>query len=67
MVRDGKKIAKSFRAGTESLFAHHFGDAILDELYERVAQKVSRSILEEKLTDCNVTNIVVVLKKNTPQ
>ncbi|KAG6539128.1 hypothetical protein ZIOFF_004281 [Zingiber officinale] len=67
IVQDGKKIANSFRAGIESFVAHHFGDAILDELFERFAEKISRSILEEKLTKCNTLNIVIVLKKNTPQ
>ncbi|KAG6539126.1 anthranilate O-methyltransferase 1-like [Zingiber officinale] len=67
IVQDGKKIANSIRAGIESFVAHHFGDAILDELFERFAEKISRSILEEKLTKCNTLNIVIVLKKNTPQ
>ncbi|KAG6539127.1 hypothetical protein ZIOFF_004280 [Zingiber officinale] len=66
IVPDGKNIANSFRAGIESLFGRHFGDAILDELYKRIAEKVSRSILEEKFTNCNVSNIVIKLKKNTP-
>ncbi|XP_042400370.1 probable jasmonic acid carboxyl methyltransferase 2 [Zingiber officinale] len=66
ILRDGKMIANGFRAWNESLFAHHFGDAILDELFERFAEEVSRGILEEKLTNCSVSNIIIELKKNTP-
>ncbi|XP_024035474.1 probable jasmonic acid carboxyl methyltransferase 2 [Citrus sinensis] len=37
----GKNIAKSIRAVSESMLASHFGEEIMDDLFERLAKKIS--------------------------
>ncbi|XP_009410315.2 anthranilate O-methyltransferase 3-like [Musa acuminata AAA Group] len=59
-VLNGKNVAKCVRAVSESLIAHHFGDAILDELFSRYADKVARHLLKEKTKH---TVMVIALKK----
>lgn len=62
-VLNGKAIAHGTRAVIESLIARQFGNDILDELFERYAEKVSKSILEQKITQCIMSHIVFVLTK----
>ncbi|RWV84554.1 hypothetical protein GW17_00053721, partial [Ensete ventricosum] len=59
-VLNGRNVAKCVRAVYESLIAHHFGDAILDELFARYAEKVARHLLKEKTKH---TVLVIALKK----
>ncbi|CAD5189216.1 unnamed protein product [Musa acuminata subsp. malaccensis] len=59
-VLNGKNVAKCIRAVFESLIAHQFGAAILDELFVRYAEKVARHLLKEKT---KYTVLVIALKK----
>ncbi|RWV83014.1 hypothetical protein BHE74_00021029 [Ensete ventricosum] len=59
-VLNGKNVAKCIRVVFESLITRHFGDAILDELFARYAEKVARHLLKEKT---KYTVLVIALKK----
>ncbi|CAN6170418.1 unnamed protein product [Urochloa humidicola] len=59
-IQSGINVAKCLRAVMEPLFATHFGDYILDELFERYALNVAKHLEREK-TKYSV--IVVSLRK----
>ncbi|KAG2605208.1 hypothetical protein PVAP13_4NG108000 [Panicum virgatum] len=58
-IQSGINVAKCLRAVMEPLFARHFGEHILDELFERYASNVAKQLEREK-TKYSV--IVVSLK-----
>lgn len=45
---DGKKWAKAIRAVTESMLASHFGNSVIDSLFERYAKYVTEYLTKEK-------------------
>lgn len=45
---DGKKWAKAIRAVTESMLAIHFGNSVIDSLFERYAKYVTEYFTKEK-------------------
>ncbi|CAL5037797.1 unnamed protein product [Urochloa decumbens] len=59
-IQSGINVAKCLRAVMEPLFATHFGEYILDELFERYALNVAKHLEREK-TKYSV--IVVSLRK----
>lgn len=56
----GKEVAKSVRAIQESMISHHFGDAILDSLFQNYG-----TILDEEMAKQEIKPIsfVIVLTK----
>ncbi|XP_042439465.1 anthranilate O-methyltransferase 2-like [Zingiber officinale] len=56
----GKNVANYIRAVVEPLIVHQFGAVILDDLFERYADRVSKHLLKEK---ANYTILVFALKK----
>lgn len=62
---NGKNVAKDLLAVVEPLTAHHFGDAILDDLFSRFAHEITtRHLLKDQ---CYYTILVVASKKNAPK
>ncbi|KAG6477408.1 hypothetical protein ZIOFF_066663 [Zingiber officinale] len=59
-TRSGKNVANYICAVVEPLIVHQFGTAILDDLFERYAHRVSKHLLKEK---ANHTILVFALKK----
>ncbi|RRT76052.1 hypothetical protein BHE74_00002382 [Ensete ventricosum] len=59
-VANGKNVARYIRAVIEPLIAHQFGDAILDELFLRYADNVSKHCLKVKT---KFTILVIGLKR----
>ncbi|CAL9201422.1 unnamed protein product [Musa hybrid cultivar] len=59
-VANGKNVARYIRAVIEPLIAHQFGDAILDELFLRYADNVSKHCLKAKT---KFTILVIGLKR----
>ncbi|KAG6477407.1 hypothetical protein ZIOFF_066662 [Zingiber officinale] len=59
-TQSGKNMANYIRAVVEPLIVHQFGAAILDDLFERYADRVSKHLLKEK---ANHTILVLALKK----
>ncbi|KAG6477406.1 hypothetical protein ZIOFF_066661 [Zingiber officinale] len=59
-TKSGKNVANYIRAVVEPLIVHQFGAAILDDLFERYAHRVSKHLLKEK---ANHTILVFALKK----
>ncbi|KAG6480239.1 hypothetical protein ZIOFF_063719 [Zingiber officinale] len=59
-TRSGKNVANYIRAVVEPLIVHQFGVAILDDLFERYAHRVTKHLLKEK---ANHTILVFALKK----
>ena len=47
-IQSGINVAKYLRAVMEPLFASHFGEHILDELFERYASNVAKHLKREK-------------------
>lgn len=58
--RSGENISNSIRAVTEALFANHFGDTIMDNLFNRYAKHVAEHLFFEKI---KFVNLVVSLKR----
>lgn len=52
----GKHVAKCVRAVTESMLANHFGEEILDELFERYAELEGQQLAKEKAKYCSITS-----------
>ncbi|CAL9102919.1 unnamed protein product [Musa textilis] len=59
-VANGKNVARYIRAVIEPLIAHQFGDAMLDELFLRYADNVSKHSLKAKT---KFTILVIGLKR----
>ncbi|KAF8033367.1 hypothetical protein BT93_D2085 [Corymbia citriodora subsp. variegata] len=55
----GKYVAASMRAITEPILAVHFGEEVMDDLFERFARKVSQYV---ELHDGEYFNILVSVK-----
>ncbi|KAJ9172752.1 hypothetical protein P3X46_015962 [Hevea brasiliensis] len=56
----GAEVAMTVRAIQESMISHHFGDQILDSLFEIYASMVNEEIVKE---DINPIQFALVLKK----
>ncbi|GMY23513.1 probable jasmonic acid carboxyl methyltransferase 1 isoform X1 [Fagus crenata] len=50
----GQDVAHLIRAISESLLAHHFGDAIIDDLFERYAERIGEHLSMEKTKHFNI-------------
>ena len=50
----GKNVSRGFRAISESLLADHFGEAIIDDLFERFAERISEHLSMEKTKKFNI-------------
>uniref|UniRef100_A0A2N9F4W5 Uncharacterized protein n=1 Tax=Fagus sylvatica TaxID=28930 RepID=A0A2N9F4W5_FAGSY len=50
----GQDVAHLIRAISESLLAHHFGDAIIDDLFERYAERIGKHLSMEKTKHFNI-------------
>ncbi|URE17921.1 carboxyl methyltransferase [Musa troglodytarum] len=60
-VLNGKNVASTLQAVMEPLISHHFGDAILHELFSLVADNITaRHLLKDK---CNYTVLVFALRR----
>lgn len=57
----GKNIAKSIRAVSESMLASHFGEEIMDDLFERLAKKISEYL---ELAPGHSTTMVISMTKS---
>ena len=56
----GAVVAMTVRAIQESMISHHFGEGILDSLFENYARLVDQQMAKE---DINPISFVVVLRK----
>ncbi|KAK6161354.1 hypothetical protein DH2020_004735 [Rehmannia glutinosa] len=56
----GLAIAKTVRAVQESMLSHHFGEAILDDLFDEYGRLLDREMAKE---DIRVVDIAFVLRK----
>lgn len=56
----GKYVAMSIRVVAESVLASHFGEEIMDELFERFSKKIEEYLEAEK---GKYTNIVISMTK----
>lgn len=61
LLTRGEKLAKMHRAVIESMFQHHFGIEIMDELFHRYARIVDDHLSKK---DCKFVNVVVSLIRN---
>ena len=50
----GQDVAHSIRAISESLLVRHFGDAIIDDLFERYAERIGEHLSMEKTKHFNI-------------
>ncbi|KAK1435039.1 hypothetical protein QVD17_00794 [Tagetes erecta] len=50
----GKNVAKSIRAVVEPLFASHFGDSIIDELFNKCEKNTEQHLANKKLRELNI-------------
>ncbi|TVU31358.1 hypothetical protein EJB05_23041, partial [Eragrostis curvula] len=60
-IQSGMNVAKCLRAVMEPLFVSHFGECILDKIFQMYARNVSKHLEKEKT---NYSVIVVSLKGN---
>ena len=51
----GLHVAKYIRALTESMLVTHFGEEIIEELFERFAEKVGEHLSKERPKCANIT------------
>ncbi|XP_059666387.1 probable caffeine synthase 4 isoform X1 [Cornus florida] len=56
----GEKLAKNIRSFTESLFSYHFGEEILEKLFQKFTHIVVEDLAKESM---NTTSIIVVLSR----
>ncbi|KAK6161350.1 hypothetical protein DH2020_004731 [Rehmannia glutinosa] len=56
----GLAIAKTVRAVQESMLSHHFGEAILDDLFDEYGRLLDREMAKE---DIRVVDVALVLRK----
>lgn len=56
----GKNVARSIRAVAESMLASHFGNEIMDDLFERFSKKLSEYL---EVAPGQATTIVVSMTK----
>ncbi|XP_077253507.1 putative methyltransferase TCM_000336 [Tasmannia lanceolata] len=61
-VRDGKSMAMAVRAIQESLIRHHFGERIIDRLFERYGEILDKELAKEEI---KVASLIVVLRKSS--
>jgi jasmonate O-methyltransferase len=59
----GKKIAKQLRAVTESLIKQHFGEEIMDALFERFGEIMGKRLSERMEYGTKGGNLVMVLER----
>uniref|UniRef100_A0A7N2LG37 Uncharacterized protein n=2 Tax=Quercus lobata TaxID=97700 RepID=A0A7N2LG37_QUELO len=50
----GQNVSRSYRAISESLLADHFGEAIIDDLFERYAERIGEHLSMEKIKNFNI-------------
>ena len=50
----GQNVAMCMRAVAESLLANHFGEEIIDELFEKYAENVGGHLAKEKTKHVNI-------------
>ncbi|XP_050244751.1 probable jasmonic acid carboxyl methyltransferase 1 isoform X2 [Quercus robur] len=50
----GQTVSRSYRAISESLLADHFGEAIIDDLFERYAEHIGEHLSMEKIKNFNI-------------
>ncbi|XXG64851.1 hypothetical protein AAC387_Pa05g2695 [Persea americana] len=58
--RNGRATAKAIRAIQESMILHHFGEGIIDGLFEQYAEILDVELAKEEI---KVPNLLVVLRK----
>ena len=59
--RNGRATAKAIRAIQESMILHHFGEGIIDGLFEQYAEILDVELAKEEI---KVPNLLVVLRKS---
>jgi len=59
----GRKLAKQFRAVTENLIKHHFGEEIMDTLFERFGETMGKRLSERMEYGKNGGHLVIVLER----
>ena len=50
----GQNVSRCYRAISESLLADHFGEAIIDDLFERFAERIGEHLSMEKTKNFNI-------------
>eukprot|EP00253_Pinus_taeda_P012539 PITA_12539 len=59
----GRKLAKQLRAVTESLIKYHFGEEIVDALFDRLGERVGQRLSERKDHENKGAHLVIVLER----
>lgn len=57
----GERMAKNIRNYTESMISHHFGEEIIDRIYDKLPHIIVEDIKKESP---KIISIVVVLNRN---
>ena len=50
----GQSVSRCFRAVSKSLLANHFGEAIIDDLFERYAERIGEHLSMKKTKFFNI-------------
>ncbi|KAL6212888.1 hypothetical protein ACLB2K_018103 [Fragaria x ananassa] len=62
VVRSGKRVSKTIRAVVESMIEAHFGIEIMDDLFRRYAELVTKHLLETRTKYINLCKILSITK-----
>ncbi|KAF9592507.1 hypothetical protein IFM89_015201 [Coptis chinensis] len=60
-IKSGKKVAECIRAVTESMLVNHFGEEIIEDLFQKYSENVGEYLVKEKAKHINL--VICMTKK----